>query len=52
MEDRILKTLAKYLIENENILSEEEKLDLEDQKNYMAKRIVRRKCYRYADARQ
>lgn len=28
------------------------KLDLEEQKNYMAKRVVRRKCYQYAVARQ
>lgn len=48
MEDRILITLTKYLIEHGNNLSEEEKNDLEEQKNYMAKRVARRKCYQYA----
>lgn len=52
MEDRILKTLTKYLLENEAVLSKEEKLDLEEQKNYMAKRIVRKKCYQYAVVKQ
>lgn len=52
MEDRVLKTLTKYLVENEDVLSEEEKLDLEEQKNYMAKRVVRRKCYQYAIKKQ
>lgn len=52
MEDRILKTLTKYLIENKDILSEEEKTDSEEQKNYMAKRVERRKCYQYAIAQQ
>ncbi len=42
MEDRILSTIMKYLIENEDVLSEEEKNDLVEQKNYMAKRIVNR----------
>jgi len=39
MEYHILKTLVTYLIENEDKLPENEKIDLEKQKDYIARRI-------------
>lgn len=40
MDSKIHRTLTTYLISNEDVLSDTEKLDLKEQIDYMAKRIA------------